>query len=171
MLRRCLSSAASASPAVSVAPVVFNRNPRNLEKLRIGYRPDGYHLDERGRSFWHKLVLEASGKHILAKVVHFENGPVIEASTAEWAIKKQLYRYADTCAHINLGRILARRCLQFGIIEMRCDIKPIAGGKVEKFLQHLENGGVRLKEEKQIKKEHPLKMTRNEKPWLVHETN
>lgn len=33
-----------------------NRNPRNLEMMRIAYRPDGYHLDMPGRRFWHKLV-------------------------------------------------------------------------------------------------------------------
>lgn len=33
---------------------LVNRNPRNLEKIRIGYKPDGYHLDTPGRSFWHK---------------------------------------------------------------------------------------------------------------------
>lgn len=31
-----------------------NRNPRNLEMMRIGYRPDGYHLEMPGKSFWHK---------------------------------------------------------------------------------------------------------------------
>lgn len=31
-----------------------NRNPRNLEKMRIAYKPSGYHLEEPGRSFWHK---------------------------------------------------------------------------------------------------------------------
>lgn len=31
-----------------------NRNPRNLEKMRIAYKPSGYHLEKPGRSFWHK---------------------------------------------------------------------------------------------------------------------
>lgn len=31
-----------------------NRNPRNLEKMRIAYKPTGYHLEQPGRSFWHK---------------------------------------------------------------------------------------------------------------------
>lgn len=31
-----------------------NRNPRNLERMRIGYKPDGYHLEKPGRSYWHK---------------------------------------------------------------------------------------------------------------------
>lgn len=31
-----------------------NRNPRNLEKLRIGYKPDGYHVDKPGKCYWHR---------------------------------------------------------------------------------------------------------------------
>lgn len=33
---------------------LVNRNPRNLEKLSIAYKPDGYHLDNPGRKFWNK---------------------------------------------------------------------------------------------------------------------
>jgi large subunit ribosomal protein L18 len=47
----------------------------------------------------------ATGKYVTAKVVHFENGPVVEASTSEWAIKKQLYKPNDTSAYINLARV------------------------------------------------------------------
>lgn len=36
------------------AQYVYNRNPRNLEKLRIAYKPAGYHLEKPGREFWHK---------------------------------------------------------------------------------------------------------------------
>lgn len=31
-----------------------NRNPRNLEKMRIGYKPDGYHVDNPGKCYWHR---------------------------------------------------------------------------------------------------------------------
>lgn len=31
-----------------------NRNPRNLEFLRIALKPEGYKLDNPGRSFWNK---------------------------------------------------------------------------------------------------------------------
>lgn len=34
----------------------YNRNPRNLERLRIAYKPIGYHLEAPGREFWHKYV-------------------------------------------------------------------------------------------------------------------
>lgn len=33
---------------------MVNRNPRNLEKLCIAMKPDGYHLDNPGRRFWNK---------------------------------------------------------------------------------------------------------------------
>lgn len=36
------------------AAFLVNRNPRNLEKLRIAYKPSGYHLEQPGRNFWHK---------------------------------------------------------------------------------------------------------------------
>lgn len=36
------------------AEYLVNRNPRNLEKLRIAIKPAGYHLENPGRSFWNK---------------------------------------------------------------------------------------------------------------------
>lgn len=42
-----------------------------------------------------RLFLVKKRRYITAEVRHFENGPVITASSAEWAIKKQLYRYSD----------------------------------------------------------------------------
>lgn len=39
-----------------VTELFTNRNPRNLEKLRIAYKPDGYHVDKKGRSYWHKYL-------------------------------------------------------------------------------------------------------------------
>lgn len=33
---------------------LINRNPRNLEKMRIAHKPNGYELDTPGRCFWHK---------------------------------------------------------------------------------------------------------------------
>lgn len=35
----------------------FNRNPRNLEMMKIAERPDGYHIDAPGRNYWNKLVI------------------------------------------------------------------------------------------------------------------
>lgn len=33
---------------------MVNRNPRNLEFLRIANKPSGYRLDNPGRQFWNK---------------------------------------------------------------------------------------------------------------------
>lgn len=40
----------------TVSTAFVNRNPRNLERIRIARKPDGYHLDKPGRKFWHKFV-------------------------------------------------------------------------------------------------------------------
>lgn len=50
-LKRCMGSISEDS---GHAEFVYNRNPRNLEKLRIAYKPAGYHLEKPGREFWHK---------------------------------------------------------------------------------------------------------------------
>lgn len=36
---------------------VTNRNPRNLERLLIARKPQGYHLEKQFRNFWHKYVI------------------------------------------------------------------------------------------------------------------
>lgn len=41
-----------------ILPVLTNRNPRNLEKMRIAYKPNGYYLEKPGRCYWHKYYLE-----------------------------------------------------------------------------------------------------------------
>ncbi|XP_026755010.1 39S ribosomal protein L18, mitochondrial [Galleria mellonella] len=153
----------------STIPEFINRNPRNLERMRIARKPDGYHLDKPGRKFWHKLVLTPSNRTVTAQVVHFLNGPVIEAKTSEWALRQQLYSINDTCAYINLGRVFAQRCLESGITEMYCDIKAASGGKVQKFLDEVVKGGIKLEESEVYKKPMPWDMLRPEKPWEINE--
>ncbi|XP_035448390.2 39S ribosomal protein L18, mitochondrial [Spodoptera frugiperda] len=168
-IKRVLT-APSLSRLSSTAPAEFiNRNPRNLEKIRIARKPDGYHLEAAGRKFWHKLVLTASNRTVTAQVVHFVNGPVIEAKTSEWALRKQLYSIKDTCAYINLGKVFAQRCLESGITEMYCNIKPVEGGKVDRFIKEVVNGGVKLEEPEVYKKPNPWDLHRPEKPWEVAE--
>ncbi|XP_055374851.1 39S ribosomal protein L18, mitochondrial [Condylostylus longicornis] len=126
----------------------YNKNPRNLERLGYAYKPQGYHLEKPGRSYWHKLELIISQRYISAYIRHFQNGIVISASTKEWAIKKQLYKTNDTCAYINLGRVLADRCLKSGLTEMYCDHNTNSDGntKLNKFIKILEENGIQLKE-------------------------
>lgn len=111
----------SAEDLLPLSQYVYNRNPRNLEKLRIAYKPAGYHLEKPGREFWHKyeckvllfnctlnnfcyvcwklvfvfrLQITTSKRHVTASVLHHTGMVPVLATTAEWAIRKQLFRLA-----------------------------------------------------------------------------
>jgi len=40
-----------------INPQVRNRNPMNLEKMRIGFKPTGFTTEHESRNFWNKLEL------------------------------------------------------------------------------------------------------------------
>ncbi|EFN85598.1 39S ribosomal protein L18, mitochondrial [Harpegnathos saltator] len=147
---------------------IVNRNPRNLERLRIARKPVGYGLDKPGRTFWHKLFVVRKPRHIVAEVRHFENGPVITVSSAEWALKKQLYRYIDAAAYINVGRVLAQRCLESGICEIKVDYS-LTGEKFDLLVKEMENSGIILNEPRRYKYPYFWSKTRPEKPWEIFE--
>lgn len=103
---------------------LYNRNPKNLEKLKIAYNHNGYHLEKPGKTFYnkyeniiffktnnyilllsHRLIIEPTGNYVTAKVVHLHDGTIIEASTKEWAIKKYLCKTSNTSAYENLARV------------------------------------------------------------------
>lgn len=100
-------------------------------------------------------------------MVHFEKGTVVEASTSEWCMKKQLFKTADTAAYTNLARVFAQRCLESGFIEMRCDYSPVKGGKVEGFLKVLKDSGLVLSEPYPVKPQIEVNhfVGRKEKPY------
>lgn len=52
-----------------------------------------------------RIEIIASAKYVTAQIIHYENGPVLQASTKEWAVSKQLYKTKDTAAYINLARV------------------------------------------------------------------
>ncbi|XP_020294906.1 39S ribosomal protein L18, mitochondrial [Pseudomyrmex gracilis] len=147
---------------------IVNRNPRNLERLRIARKPQGYHLEVPGHSYWHKLFVTKKPRYIVAEVHHFKNGPVITVSSNEWALKKQLYRGTDGSAYINVARLLALRCLEAGICEMEVN-SDLKGEKCELLLKELENGGIILTEPLVYKYPNSWDRYRPEKPWEIHE--
>lgn len=51
---RVLTKLKELTKVCDASKYLINRNPRNLERLRIAYKPSGYHLEKPGRSFWHK---------------------------------------------------------------------------------------------------------------------
>ncbi|XP_029665098.1 39S ribosomal protein L18, mitochondrial [Formica exsecta] len=153
---------------IELCTKIENRNPRNLERLRIARKPQGYHLEIPGRTYWHKLYLIKKPRYITAEVRHFENGPVITASSMEWALKKQLYRGIDGSAYINVGRVLAQRCLEAGICEMKVDAE-LTGEKSKLLIKQLRDNGIRLTEPSVYKYPNPWDRYRPEKPWEIHE--
>lgn len=52
-----------------------------------------------------RLQLTPTSQGVTAQIVHFINGPVVQASTTEWAIRKNLYKTTDTSAYVNLARV------------------------------------------------------------------
>lgn len=52
-----------------------------------------------------RLELSYTGRYVTAQITHYEAGPVVQASTSEWAIKKQLFKTNDTAAYVNLARV------------------------------------------------------------------
>ncbi|XP_032668348.1 39S ribosomal protein L18, mitochondrial isoform X3 [Odontomachus brunneus] len=147
---------------------IVNRNPRNLERLRIARKPVGYLLDKPGHSFWHKVFVIKKPRYIVAEVHHFENGPVITACSAEWALKRQLYRCTDSAAYINVGRVLAQRCLESGICEMDVDKSP-SGDKFDLLIKEMQNCGIILYELPRYKYPYSFTKDRPEKPWEIIE--
>lgn len=113
------------------------------------------------------MELERTNKYITAKVIHQQSGVILEASTKEWAIKKQLYRTTDTSAYVNVARVLAQRCHEMGLTQLESFIKADKGTKTDQFLRTLEASGIGLKESEQFLPARPWDIDRPEKPWEV----
>ncbi|CDW53965.1 dynactin subunit 5 [Trichuris trichiura] len=112
-----------------VLPFITVRNPRNLEWLRIARKAYGYKglKNFQNECYYYRQViffqflklttveLEKGQNHTNAYVRHMTNGIVLEASTKEYAIRRRLHSTTDVASALNLGRILAFRCLKAGI--------------------------------------------------------
>ncbi|XP_033227485.1 39S ribosomal protein L18, mitochondrial [Belonocnema kinseyi] len=146
---------------------VRNRNPRNLELLRIARKPVGWTLEKPGRQYWHRLVLTKSSRYVTLEVHHFENGPVISASTKEWALKKQLYKPSDSAAYINLGRLMAQRCLESGITSVVPVPNENKNNKINLLLNELKNSGMILREPITFSTPAPWNKGDQAKPWEI----
>ncbi|CAI5444506.1 unnamed protein product [Caenorhabditis angaria] len=94
-----------------------NRNPRNNELLGRQAQSSGFEFetDREARKFIYKVELVEGKSHREGRLIHHRDGVVLSASTREPEISAQLYSKVDTSASLNIGRILALRCLQSGI--------------------------------------------------------
>uniref|UniRef100_A0A914XM51 Large ribosomal subunit protein uL18m n=1 Tax=Plectus sambesii TaxID=2011161 RepID=A0A914XM51_9BILA len=140
------------------------RNPRNMERMGYQRIPTGYQFEKNRehRSFIYRAELESSHKATTGHVRHYQNGLVVSASTREWPIAKQLYSTNDVSAAMNIGRVLASRCLQYGI---HFALKGVEEDELKRserlraFFEALEEGGLVLQEPPAI--EHTYQVDRN----------
>lgn len=125
-----------------------NRNPRNLEQMLLAHKHGGFELDKPSRSYWHKLVFEAGRQHLSGSVVHADGHVVVRASSSEWGVRRQLVSVTDRSAAAAVAHVLARRCLEAGLL---CVQAPNNGGetsapRLQAFLNGMKEGGILLSE-------------------------
>lgn len=174
LLRHSSTTAAAADPvtAAQSTPVFINKNPRNLERLRVARKQQGWKLEPESRAYWHRIVFDESNRHTAAHVEHCSGRQVVSASTRELCLRRHLYSAVDVCAAENVGRVLARRCLQAGLAELQF---PVTSEQLQRsnrlrlFVRALEEGGVKLQEPSDIRPEPWWSKHREQKPWHVAE--
>ncbi|XP_071946541.1 large ribosomal subunit protein uL18m-like [Antedon mediterranea] len=137
---------------VKILETLINRNPRNLERMAIARKDGGWHCSEPKKRYWHILHYSTTNRHVNAHVEHYNGNMVASASTMEWAIRKHLYSTSDVIAASTVGRVLGRRCLQFGISYVHIDMPKEwkTYEKVQVFLEGLKSEGLILCEPKTI---------------------
>lgn len=77
-------------------------------------------------------------------------------------------RGTDGAAYINIGRVLAQRCLEAGICEMTVDA-ALVGEKSDLLINELKDNGICLTEPLVYKYPNSWDRNRPQKPWEVHE--
>ena len=80
-----------------------------------------------------------------------------------------VYSLTDTSTYINLGTILAKRCLESGIYEVRYDLETTTSEKLKLFMKSVEEAGLKLTETKTYYHALPQTRRRHLKPWEVHD--
>uniref|UniRef100_A0A1I7T944 Large ribosomal subunit protein uL18m n=1 Tax=Caenorhabditis tropicalis TaxID=1561998 RepID=A0A1I7T944_9PELO len=157
----------------------INRNPRNNELMGRQAVNTGYQFEKEraSRSYIYKVELIEGKSHREGRIVHYKDGIVISASTKESSIANQLYSKTDTSAALNVGRVLALRCLQSGIHFAMPGATKEAIEKSQhqtNFFKALKDEGLTLQEPAHIEhsyetdksftwKNYPLKPTRQDK--------
>merc|ERR1712212_175210 len=71
-----------------------NRNPRNMELLRLARKPKGYDLDSFSPSYWYRVEFVTQGgrkghRYMVGLIRHSSGKVVLQASSDEWAIRSR----------------------------------------------------------------------------------
>lgn len=132
-----------------VSSSFVNRNPRNLEQMLLAHKHGGFELDKPSRSYWHKLVFESSGQSLSGSVVHIDGRVVLRVSSSEWGIRRQLVSATDRSAAAAVASVLARRCLEAGLLCVEVPSTDLQGSsslRLQAFLDGMKEGGILLTE-------------------------
>ncbi|CAH8840957.1 unnamed protein product [Trichobilharzia szidati] len=138
--------------------VYRNRNPRNLELLGLAPKTKGWEFQAPRKDFWNKVILDKATNHTTGFVVHNSSNILVSASTKERSIKKHLFSCTDVSAAANIGRVLAFRCQQCGLIELFTDTTELSkeNESTRAFYESLLAGGIQLTETPQIESAEPI---------------
>ncbi|ESO03790.1 hypothetical protein HELRODRAFT_112163 [Helobdella robusta] len=130
----------------------INRNPRNLELLGIAWKRKGWRFQYPSKEFYHRIEFIVTNRNMEANVVHSCGTKVVSCSTKELAIRKHLYNCSDVSSAINIGRVLAQRCLQFGIANATLLewINADSSEKFQAFRKSLLDEGLQLTEPEEV---------------------
>ncbi|KAF7232437.1 39S ribosomal protein L18 mitochondrial [Paragonimus skrjabini miyazakii] len=143
----------------AVSTIQFkNRNPRNLELLGLAPKRKGWEFQSPRKDYWHKVYLHKDSHHTTGLVIHTSSSVVVSASTREPSIQKHLYSCVDVSAAENIGRVLAYRCQQCGLVNLFFDIveTPLTNKSVNSFYNALLEGGICLQEPEEIPRPEPV---------------
>lgn len=70
-----------------------------------------------------RLKFLITNRHTRAQVIHNSGVVLVSASTTEFEITKHLYKTTDVSAALNVGRVVAQRCLEAGIMHVRWEVQ------------------------------------------------
>ena len=191
-IRRCASSTSSSPSHPSSGPTpapqspvdpplgpndhvythVKNKNPMNLERMLIGYKPSGFPFEKEERSYWNKIELTVSPSgHTTASVKHWTGRVVCRASTKEYAIAKFLYNYTDAAALAVVAKVIAQRALETGVGEvyLRVGDDDMKKERMRRFVEAVRSSGLMLREANQFRPSDPhedyVNWRKKYKPW------
>ncbi|KAI8749017.1 39S ribosomal protein L18, mitochondrial [Biomphalaria glabrata] len=157
---RCINTSSflnqeSPNQNYTVSKVYENRNPRNLEKLGLARKRLGWRFQAPRRDYYHKLVISRSVRHTEAWIEHFTGDTVLSASTKEWAIRNQLFSCNDLSACVNVGKVLAQRCLESGITSVFFDQTESgsSSSRVQLLIEEFKKANISLREPEMIQPE------------------
>ena len=77
------------------------------------------------------------------------------------------FRLRDSAAYINLGRLMAQRCLESGITSVMPMSNENKNNKLTLLLNELKNSGMILKEPTTFETPTPWAKTDEAKPWEI----